>query len=171
MRGHRVTNPDIVPLPWGFGTHPYFKLPLSPESDPARCLVEAPATELWELIDCLPTGQKQPIPPEIDLRRGAYSMFSSWMMCSRVCPKAPNRLFRRSGRVGRIANRTDHRSGIRELVAYIPPGRAAVCLEPYTCVTDAINLEAQGIDAGWKVLPPGRSWTSWIEIRAGRIIV
>ncbi len=31
----RVTNPDIVPLPWGFGTHPYFKLPLSPESDPA----------------------------------------------------------------------------------------------------------------------------------------
>ena len=26
--------------------------------------------------------------------------------------------------------------------------RAAVCLEPYTCVTDAINLQPRGVDAG-----------------------
>ncbi len=25
-----VYNPDTVPLPWGFGTHPYFKVPLKP---------------------------------------------------------------------------------------------------------------------------------------------
>ena len=38
----------------------------------------------------------------------------------------------------------------REIVVYTPPGRNAVCLEPYTCVTDAINLQQRGIDAGWR---------------------
>ena len=36
-----------------------------------------------------------------------------------------------------------------------PPHRKAVCLEPYTCVTDAANLQARGIDAGWRELPAG----------------
>jgi aldose 1-epimerase len=46
----------------------------------------------------------------------------------------------------------------RELVAFTPPHRHAVCLEPYTCATDAINLQAQGIDAGLRVLQPGERW-------------
>ena len=33
------------------------------------------------------------------------------------------------------------------------------------------DLEGKGIDTGWQVLPPGQSWSSWIEIRVGRIIV
>ncbi len=36
----------------------------------------------------------------------------------------------------------------KELVIYAPLDRDVVCLEPYTCVTDAFNLETQGIDAG-----------------------
>ena len=31
----------------------------------------------------------------------------------------------------------------RDLVLFTPPHRKAVCLEPYTCPTDAINLAAQ----------------------------
>ena len=42
----------------------------------------------------------------------------------------------------------------RELVVYTPPGRDAICFEPYTCPTDAINLEARGIPAGVIVLAP-----------------
>ena len=29
-----------------------------------------------------------------------------------------------------------------------PPHREAICLEPYTCTTDAINLQQQGVNAG-----------------------
>ena len=168
----RVTNPDSVSLPWGFGTHPYFKLPLGKNSSPGHCLIEAPASEQWSLIDCLPTGEKRPIPEEIDLREGAYFDVLKVDDVLSGLPAGPDPI---------VSTIWDEAAGLqleqitdpvfRELVVYIPPGRAAVCLEPYTCVTDAINLQAQGIDAGWQSLPPGESWTSWIEIRAGRILV
>jgi aldose 1-epimerase len=37
-------------------------------------------------------------------------------------------------------------------------------VEPYTCVTDAINLEQQGVDAGLLVLQPGQSWSGVVEL-------
>ena len=58
----------------------------------------------------------------------------------------------------------------RELVAFTPPTRASVCLEPYTCITDAVDLQPQGIDAGWRVLAPGDEIRTWIEIEAGPVI-
>ena len=67
----RVTNPDLVPLPFGFGTHPYFKLPLSGSSRFEDCLVQAPAAKRYELIDCLPTGRTAPVEGDRDLREGA----------------------------------------------------------------------------------------------------
>ena len=58
----------------------------------------------------------------------------------------------------------------REVVVYTPPNRDAVCLEPYTCVTDAINLQSRGIDAGWRVLEPGAEFRTWIDITARPVI-
>ena len=52
----------------------------------------------------------------------------------------------------------------RELVVYTPPNRASICFEPYTCPTDAVNLQAQGIDAGLIVLKPGQIFSSQIRI-------
>lgn len=168
----RVTNPDSVPLPWGFGTHPYFKLPLGKDSDPARCLIEAPATAQWELVDCLPTGAKKPIPPDIDLRDGAYFDVLKIDDVLTGLPSGPDPI---------RCTIWDESAGLQleqisdpvfqELVVYTPPGRAAVCLEPYTCVTDAINLQAQDFKTGWQVLPPGETWEGQIAIRVGRIIV
>src|SRR5205085_5666266 len=41
----------------------------------------------------------------------------------------------------------------RELVLFTPPGEPGVIsLEPYTQTTDAINLQARGVDAGLRVL-------------------
>src|SRR5207249_2577983 len=45
----------------------------------------------------------------------------------------------------------------REVVVFTPPHRQALCIEPYTCITDALNLQARGVDAGMQVLPPGQS--------------
>lgn len=67
-----IANPSAHPLPWGLGTHPYFKLPLSAKSRSSRCLIEAPASQEWELVDCLPTGRVVPIAESKDLRKGAY---------------------------------------------------------------------------------------------------
>jgi aldose 1-epimerase len=53
----------------------------------------------------------------------------------------------------------------RDLVIFTPPHRQAFCVEPYTCTTDAINLQARGIESGWQVLPPGASKRFYVEMR------
>jgi aldose 1-epimerase len=51
------------------------------------------------------------------------------------------------------------------MVVYTPAHRQAFCIEPYTCVTDAVNLQARGIETGWRVLAPGDRWTGVVELR------
>jgi galactose mutarotase-like enzyme len=55
----------------------------------------------------------------------------------------------------------------REMVVFTPPHRQAFGIEPYTCTTDAINLQQRGVDAGWRVLPPGGRWSAVVELRVG----
>jgi aldose 1-epimerase len=169
----RIANPDDKPLPWGFGTHPYFRLPLDPHSAPARCLVQASAAELWELTDCLPTGNRLPVGEGTDLRDGEY------FDCLKLDDVLTNLAADDSGRIVesvlmdeqaglQVSQRFD--TTFRELVVFTPPGRNAVCLEPYTCVTDALNLQESGVDAGWNVLPPGEEFRTWIEIAAELVL-
>ncbi len=167
-----IQNPDQVPLPWGFGTHPYFRLPLAEGSDPGKCLVEVPAREQWELVDCLPTGKRLPVGPACDLREGGYwgelkldhvltglePEDDGTIRCSVVDSEAGLQVTQRCG------------SEFREIVVYTPPGRTSVCLEPYTCVTDAVNLQSCVADTGWRVLEPGGEQRLWIEIRAGLVL-
>ena len=59
----------------------------------------------------------------------------------------------------------------QELVIYTPPNRNAICFEPYTCVTDAINLEnKEGLNTGWKTLGPGELFSTWIDISAEQVL-
>jgi aldose 1-epimerase len=53
----------------------------------------------------------------------------------------------------------------REMVVFTPGNRQSFCVEPYTCVTDAIHLQAQGIDAGWQTVQAGKPWTGVVEMR------
>ncbi len=169
----RLVNPSSDLLPWGFGTHPYFKLPLGAKSRPTHCLVQAPASEEWELIDCLPTGRRLPISKPKDLREGAY--FDVLKMDDVLTGLPPM-----SGTISVDCGIMDEACGFqvtqqagpafREIVVYTPPNRNAVCLEPYTCATDAINLQPRGIDAGWRVLEPRAEFRTWIEITASEVI-
>lgn len=167
-----IINPDDKPLPFGFGTHTYFKLPLAPGSDPGRCLVAAEAAEQWVLKEAIPTGERRAVSESADLRGGAR--FGDLKLDDVL--------------TGLHTEGSDHETVImdeaaglevvqafgvefRELVAFTPSWTTAICLEPYTCTTDAVNLEARGIDAGWKVLGPGEEWQSWIQIVARPILV
>lgn len=167
----RIANPDARPLPWGFGTHAYFKLPLAEGSGVDHCLVQAPAYQQWDLQEFLPTGTKSPLSEEKDISRGVY--------VGRTPLDDVLTDLRPEGEVLECII-MDERSGLevvqacdpvfRELVVYTPPDRAAVCMEPYTCVTDAINLQSQGIDAGLRVLEPGGEFRTWIEITARPVL-
>jgi len=167
----RISNPGIHKLPWGLGTHPYFKVPLDAKSRVEDCLVEVPAKSLWELVDCLPTGRRIPVNEENDLREGAYlSVLKLDDVYTDLEYEGPQF----------DCLVLDERAGLqitltcppifREIVAFTPPNRAAVCLEPYTCPTNAVNLQAQGQDVGWRVLGPGQEFHTWIDLSVGLVI-
>ncbi len=157
----RVSNPDSVELPFGLGYHPYFRV------DEPTCLVQSPARKVWELRDGLPTGKTLDVDAARDLRGGrAMKSLQLDDVYTDLAGEGAGPLFRR----GAIANdgvRLEVWSSpdYRELVAFTPPHRRAVCLEPYTCATDAIHLREQGIDAGWRVLAPGQEWVGEVEFR------
>lgn len=167
----RVTNPDRVPLPFGFGTHPYFKLPLTAETRFDDCLVQAPVSQRYELIDGLPTGRSVPVDEATDLRDGLE------LGGIRLDDVYHGVSYQQHGLVTRVV---DPQAGLevvqicdrsfRELVVFTPPWMPAVCIEPYTCVTDAIHLQEQGFDAGLRVLQPDEEFRTWFELRAGPVV-
>lgn len=168
----RIFNPGSEPLPWGLGTHPYFKLPLHSSSRYDDCLVEVPARERWELVDCLPTGKTVAVDESNDLREGAYlNTLRLDDVYTGIVSEGPQ--FE--------CLVMDERAGLqitltvppifREIVAFTPPNRSAVCLEPYTCPTNAVNLQASGLDVGWRVLGPGQEFHTWIDLSVGPVIV
>ncbi|HEX5447005.1 MAG TPA: hypothetical protein VFW87_24535, partial [Pirellulales bacterium] len=50
-------------------------------------------------------------------------------------------------------------------VVFNPPHRQAVCVEPYTMIPDPFALLAAGVDPHLRVLAPGGSFRTAIEIR------
>lgn len=161
-------------LPWGFGTHPYFRLPLEPGGDPAGCLVQVPAANQWELVDCLPTGNRLDVDENCDLREGCpFDQLQLDHVLTALKPAAdgPLEMAILDERAGLSIRQRCDAGLFREVVVFTPPGRNAVCLEPYTCVTDAINLDASGETSGWQVLPPGGRLQAGIQLFAGAILV
>jgi aldose 1-epimerase len=157
-----VRNPDTRPLPFGLGFHPYFRVPLVPNGSASDCWVQASARQVWELQDSLPTGERRPVDGPRDLTEPRpYESLSLDDVYTdlpggegqRLCGVVRQRAYGVELRV--LASPAFH-----ELVLYTPGHRQAVCLEPYTCATDAVNLQARGIDAGWLTLPPGGRWSA-----------
>ncbi|HIE98512.1 MAG TPA: aldose 1-epimerase [Planctomycetes bacterium] len=166
-----VRNPTDVPLPWGFGNHSYFRIPLADSSVPGNCRVHAPVNKQWELDGCLPTGRILHGDNVVSLQDGpafdTLKLDDVYTGVQSVDGVVECRIVDEHAGT-QVVQRCD--DSFREIVAFTPPWTSAVCLEPYTCTTDAINLQQQGVDAGLQVLAPGKVWTGWIEIAVGKAI-
>lgn len=159
-----AVNTGTWPMPMGFGVHPWFPAPLSARGTRAACRVKAPVSGVWRLDPrrLLPDGEIVPPAPardlaqDVPLAREAYDDVYAGL--NRGGPSEV--VLTDPGTGVQIAVISD--AVFRELVIYAPLTRDIVCLEPYTCVTDAFNLEARGIDAGMIVLEPDQSWSGTI---------
>lgn len=159
-----VDNPDSVPLPFGLGFHHYFAV-----GNAQSCRIQVPARRFWELAECLPTGRRLAVDPTRDLN--GFQSFSE-LNVDDALTDLPDQLgdgglcYRGSVcREPGIEVQMNASPDFRQAVVFTPPHRQAFCIEPYTCVTDAINLSAQDTDAGLLVLEPGQSWTAVVEMR------
>jgi aldose 1-epimerase len=180
-----VRNPSTVPLPFGLGYHPYFRLPFAGSGNASECTVEVPASAYWALADSLPTGETIPVDAKRDLNKPRpFGELDLDDVLTGLPARAPQRavverklatlaalddgdgLIERAAIVG--ANGGPMRlfcsPAFREMVVFTPPHRQAFCVEPYTCTTDAINLRDCAVDAGWLVLQPGATWSAMVEL-------
>lgn len=156
----KVENTDEHALPFGFGTHPYFRVPS--EGDWS---VTVPAATYWPLEAMLPTGEETPVDASRDLCNGrpfadtklddvlGDLSFENHLCVTKLENQKTNE---------RIVQSFDDQ--FRECVVYTPPHREAICIEPYTCVPSAAELGTRGVNAGWQTLAPGQQWQSTIDI-------
>jgi aldose 1-epimerase len=164
LADYRIENPCDVSLPCGFGTHPYFRVPLA-GATAADCLVKLPVSARWELNEMLPTGRRIELSDAAAYQTGqrfgdmqfddAFTGLQSaagWTVASIHDPNS------------RITMTQRFDNNFRECVVYTPPHREAICIEPLTCVPNCFDLASRGIDAGLKILPPGGTFTVRVEI-------
>ena len=167
-----ATNVGAGPLPMGFGIHPWFRLPLAEAGSRERCLVRVPARRLWEVEpSILPTGRIVDPPAERDFHEirpiGQTTLDDTYTDV--VLENGESECLYRDPAAGaEVSVRAD--GAFREMIAYAPPHLPAICLEPYTCVPDALNLQPKGLDAGLMVLAAGASWRGkiWISLRPSK---
>ena len=155
-----VANTGKATMPFGFGIHPYFR-------KPERGTVLVPASKRWELEDSLPTGKVVDVADKFDLRAPRSLEGLELDDVFTALGPGPN------GRVECVLR--DDAAGAEtvvgfdagpfpEVVVFTPPApRRAVCVEPYTCPTDAFNLRDRGVPVHLIELPPGETMTFLIR--------
>ena len=160
-----VENPGDTDLPFGLGTHPYFRVPLGgPRA--ADCRVSVPVGEDWELEDLLPTGRHA--------HTALCDQLSGGMAFGEM--KLDNVFGGLRFNDGRLTATVHDPSTGRTLaqtfddsfttcVVFNPPTRESVCIEPYTTVPDAFSLRERGTDPSLEILTPGESFRARFEIR------
>lgn len=160
-----IDNPDDKPLPFGFGSHPYFRVPLGSVGSADDCTVMVPAKSYWELVDMLPGGRKLPAV-------GPRGVATGLRFADAQLDDVFSDLYFEQGRGRativdpanrrRLELRFDDR--FTECVVYNPPHRQAICIEPYSCAPDQFTLADRGVIAAPQVLPPGGRWSASYEI-------
>jgi len=139
-------------MPVGFGIHPYFRRP-------QNGTLTVPAQQRLELEESLPTGKVLDVAADYDLRReadlagmnlddiytGVEAEASGLARCVLV-----------DGESGAQTIVEFSREQFPYVVVYTPPApRAAICVEPNSCPTDAFNLQARGIESNVLALAAG----------------
>ena len=168
VAGHELTCEIVVtaageqPLPYWLGLHPYFRLPLGGASA-EDCKIRAQVTSAWELEQLLPTGRVVPAAIAGRLANGlplrgeklddVFTGLAAAEEVSQASIEDPA-----SGR--RLTISFD--AAFKNLVIFNPPHREAICIEPYTAVPNALELEQKGVAAGLTVLQPGAETHYWV---------
>ncbi len=160
-----ITNVGDRNMPTGIGLHHYFSVPLSPESQAENVYITVAADKTWKHEGGLPNGAKLDVDEVNDLRAGRpftdlleHALYSDFNMVGGVSRSTID------DRDAGISTILETDAAWPELQLYVPANRPALCLEPYSCPTDGINIQSRGIDAGIVVLRPGEVWSGTVRV-------
>jgi aldose 1-epimerase len=129
-------------------------------------MVTAPAHEFWELEKMVPTSRRLPASRDESLASGlrlGEHQFDTVFTDLRPDADGLIRTRLQDPATGRMLTQTFN-SAFTQCVVYTPGHRQAICLEPYTCVPDAIRLASEGHETGLQVLQPGERFETTIKL-------
>lgn len=160
-----VENPGDDDLPFGLGIHPYLRVPLGGD-DADQCRVRVPVSQQWELENKIASGRLSPLEPGCNLPAGMQfgdmhldAGFSGLEFDDDDVCRAEVHDPQGGCRLKLSFDRT-----FPHCVVFNPPHRQAVCVEPYSCICDPFRLQQEGVDAGLRILSPGQSLSTTIEL-------
>lgn len=159
-------NTGDGPLPCGFATHAYFRVPLTEGSRVADTIVTVPVGASWELEEMTPTGRQFPVPSgerlTDGLRLGDHQFDTVFTGLQADADGLLRTKLTDASRRRTLTQTFDN--NFTQCVVYTPGHREAICLEPYTCVPDAIRLSAEGHETGLQILQPGQDFATTIQL-------
>lgn len=154
----RCVNNGEDEMPFGIGFHPYFKAPLSEDSSKAECCLKVPAGKIWELIECIPTGRL------LGLEGSTKDLKDGVALEAVLLDDIYTDL--EFDEEGSTCEYVDRGAGVglrytadRQFLHWvIYSGKTLdsdfLCLEPYTWVTNAPNLDMPPSLTGFRILSP-----------------
>ncbi len=161
-----IENPDDKPLPYGFGSHPYFRVPLGGTGSADDCVVTVPTSRYWELVDMLPSGKKLPAVGPRGLAGGLrFADAQLDDIFTDLTPSGDRVVTTIADPSNKRTLTLDFDARFSECVVYNPPHRQAICIEPYSCAPDQFGLTDRGLLSGVQTLAPGGRWSAGYEMR------
>jgi aldose 1-epimerase len=147
-----------TPLPCGLGLHPYFRADISADAKPVG--LTSPLNQRWPLENMNPTGTQ-----ETDDRFSQGAMLNQVSLDDVLSfEKATSESIEyRSTLTTSRSIVVRHQDDFPHCVLYTPPHREAVCIEPYSCIPNAIKqVGTAREDYGLRILQPGEVWRSTV---------
>ena len=157
---YRIQNRDRTRLPFGFGLHPYFRIP----GDRAEVSLRVPLVRRMEADSMLPTGRLLPVrgtAHDLRTRKGLPGLALDDVYLGMVPGKTAEFQLRQPPLQVRLSGS----SAFTHLVVFTPPDRPFFCIENQTSSTDAHNLWADGQRevSHLLVVPPGKSSSGHVD--------
>jgi aldose 1-epimerase len=162
---YEVHNQDGQRLPYGFGLHPYFRVPGARRD--VRLTV--PLAQRMEALQMLPTGKLLPVGPERDLRQGRTLLELD--LDDVYFGMAPGKRAGIQWRGSNIDLTLEASKEFTHLVVFTPWDRPLFAIENQTSSTDDHNWWGKGFkrESNLLVLQPGARAGGFVRWRLARI--
>jgi aldose 1-epimerase len=156
----KVENRDTVNIPFGYGVHPFWRIPGTRRDVSVR----VPCDHILELKDLVPTGNVGAVAgTPLDLRtlRNIESLFVDNAFWKRNPGATAEVVFRKIAKRMTISASDN----FAHMIVYAPQGESFICVENLTTCPNAPNLVSAGKGevAGMRVVPPGATEEGWIR--------
>jgi len=162
-----IENPGTSNLPFGFGTHPYFRIQTYDGviSDP---IVTVPANNVWVHKESLPTGAQRKVAGSEDLRSGVRFSDLQFEGVLTDLQEESDGLAHTTidDSVSGLRIEQTFAPVLRNCVVWAPDHKKAIAIEPWSCLPNAFALNTEGVDTGLDILQPGETWATRITIAA-----